>query len=524
MPEVMIPPWVRPENPERIALLDDGTQMFQPQFARGTTQVQIWADPRWQFTRRYRGMRSDQKAVLLSALSEARGKGVTVRLTPHTTLRGSFPASELLTNNTFENGTTGWTADATYTLTASDRILRTTRNSGAAIQTVLARSSGTTVTALAPYAIRFMIQQSRGSYSTGFQINDSGAANGALLTGVGLKTQVFVPVTTSMTPSLQDQESTGLIAGDYLQILYASLARCALADAGSNLVLRSQEFNTSWTTTNATISANSGVVPAPDSTSTADSLVEDSASGQHFVAQTVTVSSSALDYSFGCAVRAGSARNIYLELVEGTGGTIVRGIFNPSTGAVVTATSGANWSNERTFAVSLGNSWWAFYIVARKTNAATALAARVGNADGTTVSYTGDGSSNNYMWRATLAQSSVPTRLVHTTTAAVSSGTSQTGSGLHVKGLPASASGLLEVNDWFSFAGELKQVTARLNSDAAGLGYLQFRPSIGTSPADNTPIEIFEPWGRFRLMSGAEYDNMWGTYADAELEFSEVYE
>jgi hypothetical protein len=83
---------------------------------------------------------------------------------------------------------------------------------------------------------------------------------------------------------------------------------------------------------------------------------------------------------------------------------------------------------------------------------------------------------------------------------------------------------LLEVNDWFSFNGELKQATARLNSDAAGLGYLQFRPAIGESPADNDPVEILEPWGRFRLMNGAEYDNMWGTYTDAELEFSEVYE
>src|SRR3989304_2174672 len=105
--DVMIPPWVRPESPETIRWIDDATQAFAPAFGRGMTQRGIWADPRWGLRRRYRGLRTDEKAAILNALNETRGQLNILRVTPHTPIRGSFATSELLTNNTSASGPTG---------------------------------------------------------------------------------------------------------------------------------------------------------------------------------------------------------------------------------------------------------------------------------------------------------------------------------------------------------------------------------------------------------------------------------
>jgi hypothetical protein len=529
----MIPPWVRPENPERIALLDDGTQMFQPQFARGTTQVQIWADPRWQFTRRYRGMRTDQKASLLSALNDARGKGVTVRLTPHASQRGSFPATELLTNSTFENGTTGWEgyqAVLTTAIEASERVSRMTcilqdGITGIVMNTV----SSISLTQGVPYVVRAMIKQGRGDLGSVVYAGTAkgSSANGGISssTGYGMRVAGFTPASTaSYFVNIGANTVQGATAGDYLLVPYASLSRCALADNAPNLFLQSESAdNAAWTKDDLTVSANDST--NFDGIDDADTLVEDTDNTDHFISQAVTVPTAAADIFLGFVVKRRNRTFCAVRLTEGTGSTSATRYFNLTTGAVgATSATGANWANLRSGVVSLGNDWFYCWIIATKTNAATVITGFLfaASADGTSV-YTGAGNAALTFGGAVIARSSVPVR-VSTTTSSSSSGTSQNGSGLHLKGLPASTNGLLEVNDWFSFNGELKQATARLNSDAAGLGYLQFRPAIGESPADNDPVEILEPWGRFRLMNGAEYDNMWGTYTDAELEFSEVYE
>ncbi len=66
-------------------------------------------------------------------------------------------------------------------------------------------------------------------------------------------------------------------------------------------------------------------------------------------------------------------------------------------------------------------------------------------------------------------------------------------------------------------------MTARLNSDAAGLGYLQFEPPIRTSPADNAPVIIHAPMGRFLFTGDAVgWDNDPGFWSSATAEFEEA--
>jgi hypothetical protein len=102
-------------------------------------------------------------------------------------------------------------------------------------------------------------------------------------------------------------------------------------------------------------------------------------------------------------------------------------------------------------------------------------------------------------------------------------GAAQTGSTLAIDGLPLSTAGLLLPGDWFSVGLELKRVTAPLNSDGSGNGTLQFSPPLRASPADNDPVIINQPFGRFILSSS---ENGWqstpGIFAAYSLDLVEA--
>lgn len=521
--EVIIPPWVRPESPETIRMIDDATVAFQPSFGRGQTQRGIFADPRWGLRRRYRGLRSDEKAAILTALNESRGQFNIIRVTPHTPIRGSFVTSELLTNNTFASGTTGWSATNSV-LTVSDRMARLTVSTpGANVQV----QQSATLVQYAPYVLRAMINEGPGTsgLSIGPFLTAGNNVTNGYSTARGLRAIAAVNDATGSQAQfpIVFSSTSGFYAGSYVEMPYTSLARCALVDNGSNIALRSDAFdNAAWSKGNLSVTANNA--GAPDGTITGEDLVEDStASSNHGLGQLLTVSSGALDYAYAVALRPGTRTWARILMIEGTGSTIAGAYFNLSTGAVGTLTTGANWSNVRAFVGTLGSGWYYCCIVARKTNAATQFTAgiRLATADNTD-SYSGNGSGFISAWRATVAQSSVPTRLVQTTSAAQSA-TTQTGSALYTKGWPASTNGLLLAGDWFEWQGELKQLTAPVNSDAAGLAYMQFRPSLAGSPADNDPIVVFEPFGRFIYPGTREFENLFGIYGDCEMNLEEIY-
>jgi len=89
--------------------------------------------------------------------------------------------------------------------------------------------------------------------------------------------------------------------------------------------------------------------------------------------------------------------------------------------------------------------------------------------------------------------------------------------------LTASSNGLLLPGDYFEINGELKQVTSSLNSDAAGCGVLNFRPSLHTPPTNNDPVVFNKPLGTFVLGGDSTWDSTFGSYLDCELTLDEVY-
>lgn len=525
MAELLLPPWIIPEE-ETHEWLDEGSSVFSAAFAPGLAQRQSFGGLRLKLSRRHT-VRLEEKAQLLSILKATRGRFNALRTKVHFAFRGSFPSSELVSNNTFQNGTTGFTAGSETAMSASDRLLRLNRAAVTSTQDALSTTGASTVVEFAPYIARAFLLPGRGSYST-FKAT-IGSTQGGNDFGSGIASSAYgnhqvagVATGTSGYLGIEELAASGLVAGDFFSTSYVSLARCALVDNGANMLLQSDEFDTTWTTGNATVDDQTGAVVAPDGTSTADALEENTTNGFHYVQQAVPVSATAGDYAFGVAIRAGSRAFAFMELSGSAGSATVYVNIN---GVAVGSTSvGTGWSTARAFVVNAGNGWVIAYIVARKTNSDTSITARVGSATALgTGSYAGvNGDDAIYLWRGTLAQSSLPTRLIQTT-AAATTGTSQTGNGLHLKGLPASTSGLVLPDDWSEINGELKSAIAPLNSDAAGLGYWQFEPSLGRYPADNDPVITTDPMGKF-LVSNIKIDNEFGTQAIVTYDLEHVYE
>lgn len=102
-------------------------------------------------------------------------------------------------------------------------------------------------------------------------------------------------------------------------------------------------------------------------------------------------------------------------------------------------------------------------------------------------------------------------------------GGSQTGNALVVDALPASTNGLLLPGDQVQICNELKIVTAPLNSDSSGNGYLQFAPALRSPPDDNVAVVVHNPMGKFLL---SEQDNGWmsepGIHSNAQVSFVEA--
>lgn len=95
-------------------------------------------------------------------------------------------------------------------------------------------------------------------------------------------------------------------------------------------------------------------------------------------------------------------------------------------------------------------------------------------------------------------------------------GGSQTGSSIIIDGATANILNWLLPGDYFECNGELKMVTAPVNTNGSGQATINFKPAWRDSPADNAPITLFNPTCEMILTD--DQQAMW------EADYNGIYE
>ena len=171
--------------------------------------------------------------------------------------------------------------------------------------------------------------------------------------------------------------------------------------ARTNLVLRSQELdNATWTKVRSSVSADADT--APDDTTTADRLIEDSsAATTHYAVQNVTATAD-VTYAFSVFLKIGTRTFGQLRVWEvATPANHFRGTFDLTNRTAGTLAAGGTGTATRILVRPVVDDWVRCTIVGEVGNGATALAMLVLIAEGDDdVTFDGDGSSYIRWWGA----------------------------------------------------------------------------------------------------------------------------
>ena len=517
--DVLIPPDI-PIAEIEWRILDNTAVSTSP--LNGVTTTFTRPGTRWGARLSFRNLKDRDRARLLAIIAAVRGRSGRVYFTsaadPARTGGYSFP--ELFTNADFASGVTGWSQSAAA-LSVSDRVMRITATSIAAPCIY----QNPAVTQYAPLIVRgFAGARSRNGTFIGTSAD--GISNYAT-DAQGMVAQSWVPLSAfagNTFPIVHNASGNAGLVGDWLDTPFTSLSRCALVDNGPNALLYSDQIdNAAWTKANVTITANGAT--APDGTTTADAIVENSATSQHYVQQSVARASAAEDIcAYGYFKRGAGARNIRLIAGDSSLSNYGQAYFDLGAGTVSAGSINGSATNPRAFIRAAGDGWYFCSVVVRLPTS-TGLTNYAELTDGTTTGYTGDGTSSVYAWRLGAARSGLPTRGALTTGTALASGTGQNGSGLYLKGLPASTQNIRAAGDMVEIVlptySQLVRLTAALDSDAAGLGYLQFENPVRTSPADNAAVIFNQPMMRGILSEGPMWPTRPGLFSDFDLDLIE---
>jgi hypothetical protein len=330
---------------------------------------------------------------------------------------------ELVTNGDFSNGTTSWTPNTNATLTIDNGRLKVAISGAGSgypsqsITTVVGKKYKITADAFIGTATKVSL------YSAAFGFNDLTADGSYNLTftATSASTQIRLYVYGDGTFGFWDNISIkeiqeadfdfsrgssatrvneqGLIesiASGLPRIDYSSgFGSLLLEPQRANVVTQSVDFS-SWNAFRATLTDNA--TTSPDGASNAAVLTEDTTSNSHPINNSFSTSSG-VSYTFSIFVKKGSRRYLQIFALNG-GNPIYYDLENKSVG------SGGS--------VEDYGSGWLRLIYTYTTNSTSAEFYIQPSINGTSVIYTGDGSSAVYLYGAQLEQGSYATSYIPT--------------------------------------------------------------------------------------------------------------
>jgi hypothetical protein len=172
-----------------------------------------------------------------------------------------------------------------------------------------------------------------------------------------------------------------------------------------NLVQYSEQFNNGiWSKSRTSVLPNTAI--SPDGDLTATTLIEDTSNATHRVFQSVSKSSTPIQYTFSCYLKAKERTFAQIRIAENGELDSASAVINLSTGQLI-GTYGT-YSNVSGSVVSLNNGWYRLSITVTSVNASSIIGFILPalNGDLASPSYLGNGTSGIYIWGAQLVEGS----------------------------------------------------------------------------------------------------------------------
>lgn len=184
-----------------------------------------------------------------------------------------------------------------------------------------------------------------------------------------------------------------------------------IEESRQNIVLYSQEFDNAYWFKNRSSITSVDAIEAPDGTVTADVLTEDTtASATHYLRRAFT-SVSGTTYTWSVFLKNETRRYASLQLGDNGAAFNTNNTRVDLLNGVIVSTT-AQTANITAFK----NGWYRVDVTMTAIASLTTAYAYVYLDNGTTVTYTGDGTSGIYIWGAQLEAGAFPTSYIPTTT------------------------------------------------------------------------------------------------------------